>query len=107
MTTLPTKWSLEFTEKATKEFKKLDPETYRRVRNFLDKNLLTAEDPRVLGKALTGNLKEFWRYRIGDYRLICEIVDHKLTIVAIKIDHRSKVYKNVHFKNVHFLKSPA
>ena len=102
MNTLPIKWSLEFTERANKDFKKLDTEAYRRITNFIDKSLLTAENPRLLGKSLSGNLKEFWRYRIGDYRLICEIVDHKLTIIAVKIDHRSKVYKNVHF-----LRSPA
>lgn len=102
MNTLPTKWSLEFTERANKDFKKLDTEVYRRITSFIDKSLLTAENPRLLGKSLSGNLKEFWRYRIGDYRLICEIVDHKLTIIAVKIDHRSKVYKNVHF-----LRSPA
>lgn len=91
------KWSLEFTEKANKDFKKLDRETYRNIRDFIDNRLLFAENPRLLGKPLSGNLKQFWRYRIGDYRLICEIIDHKLTIMAVKIDHRSTVYKNVHF----------
>jgi len=98
----PTKWSLEFAEKAAKDFKKLDNETSRKVRNFIDHKLLSTENPRLFGKALVGNLKEFWRYRIGDYRLICEIIDHKMLIIAVKIDHRSKVYKNVHL-----LKSPA
>ncbi|OJW47878.1 MAG: hypothetical protein BGO67_03035 [Alphaproteobacteria bacterium 41-28] len=96
MNTHPTKWTLEFTERANKDFKKLDAETYRRIKNFIDKSLLQAENPRLLGKPLSGNLKEFWRYRVGDYRLVCEIFDHKLTIVALKIDHRSKVYKKVH-----------
>lgn len=97
----PTKWSLEFTERAGKDFKKLDAETYRRVKDFIENSLLLSENPRLLGKPLSGNLKEFWRYRIGDYRLICEIFDHELTIIAIKIAHRSKVYKNVHFLRSH------
>jgi mRNA interferase RelE/StbE len=92
-----TKWSLKFTEKATKDFKKLDEETCRKIRSFIDNRLLPAENPRLLGKPLSGNLKQFWRYRIGDYRLICEIVDHTLTIMTLKIDHRRTVYKNIHF----------
>lgn len=95
-TTLPTKWSLEFTETANKNFKKLDNTTYQRITNFIDNSLLVAENPRLLGKLLTGNLKEFWGYRIGDYRLVCEIIDHKLTIIAVKVAHRSKIYKNIH-----------
>ena len=101
MTTHPTKWSLEFTEKANKDFKKLDIEVYRRITTFIDTSLLQADNPRLLGKQLSGNLKEFWSYRVGDYRLICEIMDHKLTILTVRIAHRKKVYKNVHF-----LKSP-
>ena len=93
----PTNWSLEFIEKASKDFNKLDAEIYRRVTEFVDHSLLPANNPRVLGKQLSGNLKEFWSYRIGDYRLICHIVDHKLLIVAVRVAHRSKVYKNVHF----------
>lgn len=97
MNTHLTSWSLKFTDKANKDFKNLDSEMYRRVTNFIDTSLLKADNPRLLGKQLSGNLKEFWSYRIGDYRLICEIMDHKLTILAVRIAHRSKVYKNVHF----------
>lgn len=97
MNTPPTKWSLEFTERASKDFKKLDTETYRRIKNFIDEKLLQAENPRHLGKPLSGNLKQFWRYRIGNHRMICEIFDHKFVILALKINHRSKVYKNIHF----------
>lgn len=97
MNTTSTKWSLEFTEKASKDFNKLDTEIYRRVTHFIDNSLLKTDNPRLLGKQLSGNLKEYWSYRIGDYRLICEIHDHKLTIIAVKIAHRRDVYKNVHF----------
>lgn len=97
MNKLPTKWSLEFTDKAEKNFRKLDTEIYRKVTKFIDESLLLADNPRLLGKQLSGNLKEFWSYRIGDYRLICEIHDHKLTIIAVKVGHRRDVYKKVHF----------
>ncbi|MDV0824807.1 type II toxin-antitoxin system RelE family toxin [Klebsiella quasipneumoniae] len=50
------------------------------------------EDPRDAGKALTGNLRTYWRYRVGDYRVICEIRDAELVIVAVEIGHRSEVY---------------
>lgn len=93
----PTKWSLEFTDRANKDFKKLDAETYRKVNAFIEKNLLQTSNPRALGKPLSGNLKEFWRYRVGNYRLICEIIDNKMIIIMMKIDHRKNVYKNVHF----------
>lgn len=97
MNTPPSKWSLEFTERANKDFKKLDANTYRKINTFIEKNLLQTSNPRALGKPLSGNLKEFWRYRVGDYRLICEIVDHKMIIIMMKIDHRKDAYKNVHF----------
>ena len=92
----PTKWTLEFTIKANREFKKLDREIYNKVRAFIDASLLTTENPRRLGKPLSGNMREFWRYRIGDYRVICEIHDHILIIVAVRVAHRREVYKKLH-----------
>ena len=92
MPTNPTKWTLVFTQKANKVFKKLDREAYRKVTAFIDNSLLKADNPRTFGKPLTGNLKEFWCYRVGDYRLICELHDHVLTISVIKIGHRKEVY---------------
>ena len=50
-------------------------------------------DPRDFGKGLSGNKKGYWRYRIGDYRLLCEILDRELVIIAITVDHRSVIYK--------------
>lgn len=100
MTAFPTKWSIEFTEKASKEFNKLDLEVYRKITNFIDNRLLQVSSPRLLGKPLSGNLREFWSYRVGDYRLICEIVDHKLTIIAVKIAHRREVYKHLQLPSV-------
>ena len=91
------KWKVKFSPTADKQFEKLDPSIRRSINRYIFHNLVTEENPKRFGKALTGNLKEFWRYRIGDYRLVCEIQENNLTIIAIKVSHRRDVYKNVHF----------
>lgn len=75
-----------------KEFGKLDKYTQRMIYSWLIKNLEGCSDPRIHGKALTGNLSGHWRYRIGDYRLICHIEDEKLIILALTIGHRREIY---------------
>lgn len=94
---LSQQWEVKFSRAADKQLEKMDPSIRRSINRYIFQHLTTEENPRRLGKPLAGNLKEFWRYRIGDYRLICEIIDEKMVIIAIKIEHRSKVYKNVHF----------
>ena len=59
---------------------------------WLDKHIDGCEDPRAFGKSLTGNLSDQWRYRIGDYRVLCEIQDDKMVVLAIKVGHRRSVY---------------
>ena len=73
--------------------RKLDFVTQRTVSKWIKKNLEGCEDPRLHGKALTGNFKGFWRYRIGDYRLLADIQDSELVIVAIDIGHRKDIYR--------------
>ena len=80
-----------FSSKAQKDFKKLDISIQKRIKTFTQE-MEKLENPRSKGKALSGNLKGFWRYRIGDYRLICEILDNELIIYTIKISHRKNVY---------------
>ena len=80
-----------FSSKAQKDFKKLDISIQKRIKTFTQE-IENLENPRSKGKALTGDLKGFWRYRIGDYRLVCEILDHELIIYTIKISHRKNVY---------------
>ncbi len=86
-------YQVETTPRFDKEFKKLDPFTMKMIKAWIQKNLVDCENPRVHGKALTANRKGQWRYRIGDYRLICSIEDEKLVILALSIGHRSEVYK--------------
>ena len=80
-----------FSSKAQKDFKKLDISIQKRIKTFTQE-IENLENPRSKGKALTGDLKGFWRYRIGDYRLVCEILENELIIYTIKISHRKNVY---------------
>lgn len=88
-------YSVEVTEKFEKEFKKLDKYTQKMIKAWIEKNLLNTENPRIFGKDLTADKAGLWRYRIGDYRLICKIIDEKLVILALTIGYRKKVYKNI------------
>ena len=76
-----------------KSFKKLDFIAQRTISKWIVKNLEATDNPRLHGKALSGNLKGLWRYRIGDYRLIADIQDNELVIVAIDIGHRREIYR--------------
>ena len=88
------RWKVSFSRKAYKIFKKLDQTIQKKISVFLQKKLHSVAHPRVLGKPLKGNLGDFWRYRIGDYRLICEIYDDELIILVIDLGHRSEIYTN-------------
>ena len=84
---------IKFSEHAVKELRKLDKPIVRVIKNWVIKNLVDTTDPRMHGKALTGNLKGIWRYRLGDYRLFAEIHDEDLIIFLFEIAHRREVYK--------------
>ena len=85
-------YTVETTSRFDKDFKKLDRYTQKMLAAWIDKNLSDCEDPRRHGKALTANRKGQWRYRIGDYRLICDIQDDKLVILALTVGHRREIY---------------
>ena len=74
------------------KMKKKDPMEALRIYNWIGKNLVDCEDPRRTGKALSGQYKGSWRYRVGDYRILAEILDDVLVILLIDIGHRSTVY---------------
>lgn len=86
-------YNVKFSESAVKELKKLDPQTLRIIKNWVIKNLVDTPDPRIHGKALTGNLSGIWRYRVGDYRLFAEIRDRDLLIFIFEIAHRREIYR--------------
>lgn len=85
-------YRIETTARFDKEFRKLDKYTMRMLKSWIDKNLVNTETPRAHGKGLTANRSGQWRYRIGDYRLICEIQDNKCVILALSVGHRREVY---------------
>lgn len=82
-----------FSDRAEKQFLRLDGTVQKQIKKFVLK-LEKLEDPRTEGKALVGNLIGFWRYRVGDYRLLCRIRDQELVIVVVEIGHRREVYDN-------------
>jgi mRNA interferase RelE/StbE len=87
-------WTISYTATAKKQLRKLDKQTARRILDFLDERVAGAQNPRDTGKALTGPLLgTFWRYRVGDYRIICDIQDGKLCVLVIEIGHRRDVYR--------------
>lgn len=83
------KYTLVITDDFEKQFRKLDRSVQVIVAKWIKKHLENCDDPKASGKALTANLKGYWRYRIGDYRLLVEIKEDELVIVAISIAHRS------------------
>jgi len=87
------KWVFIFSPTARKSLKKLDRPTQILILKYVQDRLETEEQPPRFGKLLEGNLRDFWCYRVEDYKIICDIKDHTLEIIAIYIDHRSKVYK--------------
>lgn len=85
-------WTIDVSEKAVRALRKLDRQTARRIRDELAE-IAELEDPRSRGRALVGNLAGLWRYRVGDYRVVCDIMDGVLVILVVDVEHRSMVYK--------------
>ncbi len=87
-------WTIEYTETALKQLRKLDRPTARRLVDFMDERVAPRADPRDQGKALQGAaFASLWRYRVGDYRLICEIQDTALIVLVVQIGHRKDIYR--------------
>ncbi|CAK1223679.1 MULTISPECIES: type II toxin-antitoxin system RelE family toxin [Fructobacillus] len=84
----------KFDRKAEKQFEKLDKPVQRRLYNWLELNISGTNNPRLFGKALEGEFKTLWRYRVGKYRIIADIVDDEFVVVVLKTDKRSDVYRN-------------
>ena len=88
------RYEVQYSERALRELKKMNKYTRQMIYSWIDKNLNGCEDPRQRGKGLTANRSGQWRYRIGDYRLICQIQDAQLVILALSVGHRSTIYKS-------------
>jgi mRNA interferase RelE/StbE len=87
-------WRIEYLRAARKDIARLDRQSAQRIRDFLEKRLAQLDDPRSIGEALKGStLSEFWKYRVGDYRIIASIEDGALRILVVRIGHRKEVYR--------------
>ena len=87
-------WKIELSVEADRELTKLDPPQARRILKFLNERVAPLENPRSIGQALRGSeLGEFWKYRVGDYRLICKIEDERVLILVLRVGHRREVYR--------------
>jgi len=86
-------WKIEFDHRALKEFKKLDRSIQKTMLKYLKERIATADDPRLLGKALADNLKGLWRYRVGNYRIICQVIEDEITILVLRVGHRRLIYE--------------
>jgi len=89
------KWDLIFTDKANKKFKKLPQDIQKRIISFFDERILVSEDPASYARALTGDLQGLWRFRVGDYRIVANILQGEMVIVSVDIGHRKEIY-NLH-----------
>ena len=87
-------WIINYTESASKQLKKLDKQVALRVLDYMDRRVATLDDPRSLGKNLVGlKMGEYWRYRVGDIRIICDIADKQMCVLVIEIGNRREVYR--------------
>jgi mRNA interferase RelE/StbE len=86
-------WTIEYAKTARDQLRKLDKAVARRIVDYLDTRVAPLQDARQAGKALHGPLGDLWRYRIGDYRIICDIHDRMLIVLVLQIGKRSDVYR--------------
>ncbi len=87
------RWTYRFDERALKELRKLDRRAQQDIVGYLDKRVAGKEDPRRFGKALHADLAGIWRYRVGDYRILCQIKDGLMLVFVIFVSHRKDVYR--------------
>ncbi len=86
-------WTVDYTHTALNQLRKLDKQSARRILDFLDERVAGRDNPRSTGKALTGPLGGLWRYRVGDFRVICEIQDGALRVLVVELGNRREVYR--------------
>ena len=86
-------WIVEFDDAAAKELRRLDRQTQRSILRYLRERIATDEDPPRFGKPLSRQLVGLWRYRIRDYRVICNLEDDKLIVLVLRVGHRKDIYE--------------
>lgn len=86
-------WRIEFDPGALTDLQRLDREVQKRILRYLRERIATAQDPKQFGKPLRRELYGLWRYRLGDYRIVCQIREKILTVLVVRIAHRNKAYE--------------
>lgn len=86
-------WIIEFDQAAAKELRGLDKQAQREILGYLRTRIATDEDPRRFGKPLSRDLAGLWRYRVRDYRMICNIKDGRMVVLVLRVGHRKKIYE--------------
>ncbi len=86
-------WQIEWSQSARKTFLNFDSMVRRRIASYLQHRVAVLDDPRTLGRALKGERRGLWRYRVGDYRVLCRIEDARLRILVLHLGHRKEVYR--------------
>ncbi|MBF0295435.1 MAG: type II toxin-antitoxin system RelE/ParE family toxin [Magnetococcales bacterium] len=86
-------WTVEIRETAARQIARLDAQHKTRIVRFLRERIQGIGDPRSIGHALTGDLAGLWRYRVGDYRLLCHLQDEIVTVMVLELGHRRDVYR--------------
>lgn len=89
-------WTIEFTDAALKQLARLDKPVARRIVDFMERRVSTLDDPRSLGESLKGpRLGDFWKYRVGDWRIITELQDKRVVVQVVRIGNRREVYRDL------------
>jgi mRNA interferase RelE/StbE len=87
-------WKIELSAQVDRDLARFDPPQTKRILKFLHERLAPLDNPRSIGQALHGSrLGEFWKYRVGDYRLICKIEDGRLLVLVLRVGHRKEIYR--------------
>ena len=87
-------WKIELSAQVDRNLARFDPQQTKRILKFLHERLAPLDNPRGIGQALHGSrLGEFWKYRVGDYRLICKIEDDRLLVLVLRVGHRKEIYR--------------
>jgi len=86
-------WRIELSDSATKALGKIDRDGARRITRFLRERIAPSNDPRQHAKALQGEWRQYWRFRVGPYRLICRLEDKQVRVLVVRIAHRKEVYR--------------
>lgn len=87
-------WKIEYADSVLKQLKKLDKHTAKQIVDYLEKKIGTLDDPTTSGKPLSGTLATFWRYRVGDYRVICHLEKESITVLVLRVSHRKSAYED-------------